>query len=228
MTDGLSARSEILARIQSANGLNHSLQNAEQAWQAIPREYRQAGALSAAGCIELLMDRLRDYGAGVYCVETAEIATLTAEILRGRGKKRILISKDVDPAWLTAADCAFVPDDLLSYEEIDRCDGVLTGCTAGIASTGTLALCHGGSSSGEANQRLGQGRRAITLIPDYHLCILQAGDVVETVPEAMRLLDLLKGQPITLVSGPSATADIEMTRIQGVHGPRTLDVVIVT
>ncbi len=110
----------------------------------------------------------------------------------------------------------FVQDENHSYDAMEACDGVLTGCSLAIASTGTLALCH----------QPGQGRRALTLIPDYHLCVVQASSVVETVPEAMQLLEPCKESPITLISGPSATADIEMTRIQGVHGPRILDVLL--
>jgi L-lactate dehydrogenase complex protein LldG len=94
---------------------------------------------------------------------------------------------------------------------------VLTGCTVAIATTGTLALCHTFDGS----------RRALTLLPDYHLCIVRASTIVETVPEGFRALEAHRLQPITLISGPSATADIEMTRIQGVHGPRVLDCVLV-
>jgi L-lactate dehydrogenase complex protein LldG len=93
---------------------------------------------------------------------------------------------------------------------------VLTGCAAAIAITGTLIICHDSA----------HGRRALTLLPDYHLCIVEASKIVETVPEGVRALEAQRVQPITFVSGPSATADIEMTRIQGVHGPRLLDVVI--
>jgi L-lactate dehydrogenase complex protein LldG len=103
------------------------------------------------------------------------------------------------------------------YSEIEACDGVLTGCTVAIATTGTLALCHTANGS----------RRALTLLPDYHLCIVDASRIVETVPEGFRELESHRLQPITLISGPSATSDIEMTRIQGVHGPRVLDCVII-
>lgn len=252
MTETLNSRSEILARIRSAIGRERSPQNAEDAWQAIPRHYRQSSALAPAGCIDLLSERLRDYGAGVHPSQPAQVALTVADILRHRNKKRVLVSPDIDPAWLPEGEWTFVHDGMMSYDDMDNCDGVMTGAAVAIAATGTLGLCHGGGGdpspgnaglstspslrsgsgrddrlSGDPGEQLGQGRRATTLIPDYHLCIVRASDVVETVPEAMSVLEKYKRQPITLVSGPSATADIEMTRIQGVHGPRTLDVVIV-
>jgi len=132
-------------------------------------------------------------------------------------KQKILVSSDVDSNWLSQKGPKFVYDNAFSYPEIETCDGVLTGCTVAIATTGTLALCH--TSNG--------CRRALTLLPDYHLCIVRASRIVETVPEGFSALGPYRLQPITLISGPSATADIEMTRIQGVHGPRVLDCVIV-
>ena len=111
----------------------------------------------------------------------------------------------------------FIPDDNLTYEQLNSNDGVLTTCTLGIALTGTIVL----ESSPE------QGRRATTLIPDYHLCVLRRRDIVEVVPEALLKLEGIKDRPLTFISGPSATVDIEMTRVRGVHGPRTLDVLVV-
>jgi len=105
----------------------------------------------------------------------------------------------------------------LSYEEIDRAEGVITGCVAAIAFTGTIILRHS----------LADGRRALTLIPDYHLCIVSTSQVVETVPEGFAMLKGMETMPLTTVSGPSATADIEMNRVKGVHGPRFLDVILV-
>lgn len=229
MTDALTARSEILARIRSAKTREAPLLSAETAWEAIPRDYRQTGALDLAGRIDLLVERLRDYGAGVYRTETPRLSATIAEILRQQNRNRILVPPDLDPSWLPADSIAgsiFMRDNALSYAELDGCDGVLTGCVVAIAATGTLGLCHG-PGDGIIGDHPGQGRRALTLIPDYHLCVVKAADVVESVPEAMRVLEPYKNQPITLISGPSATADIEMTRIQGVHGPRVLDVVII-
>lgn len=220
MLDPHGARAEILARIRSANrGGFADTRNlsAETAWRAIPRAYHETCSLPEAERIALFTERLREYGAGVYLSQPDRVGDTIAEILRKRDKYTILFSSDVDANWLLHDGCTFVSDDALSYADIEACDGVLTGCTAAIALTGTLALCHGA----------GHGRRVLTLLPDYHLCVVEAAAIVETVPEAMRVLEHYRLQPITLISGPSATADIEMTRIQGVHGPRVLDVVIV-
>jgi L-lactate dehydrogenase complex protein LldG len=111
----------------------------------------------------------------------------------------------------------FTADDNLPYDVLDRSEGVLTGCALAIARTGTIVLRHSSE----------EGRRALTLIPDYHLCVVYGRQVVETVPEAIREMLDFGTAPITTISGPSATSDIEMTRVKGVHGPRTLDVILV-
>ena len=228
MTDALNARSEILARIRSATGRDVPALSADAAWQAISRNYRQAGTLDLAGRIDLLIEQLRDYGAGVFRCESSQLAATIAEILAHQKKSKMLVSPDIDSLRLPYGhNVTFVADSGLSYANIDDCDGVLTGCMVAIAATGTLVLCHGAGSDTASGNQPGQGRRALTLIPDYHLCVVRASDLVETVPEAIHILDSYRKQPITFISGPSATADIEMTRIQGVHGPRVLDVVIV-
>ncbi len=214
------ARSEIFARIRSANSAAappERILTAEEAWQQIPRAYHATSSLSTTSRIDLFTERLREYGAGVYSASPTSIAATIADVLRQRSKYKILISSDIAPDWLPRDACTFVPDNTLSYVDIEACDGVLTGCAVAITVTGTLALCHDAA----------HGRRALTLLPDYHLCVVHAAAIVETVPEAIRTLEPYRTQPITLVSGPSATADIEMTRIQGVHGPRQLDIVIV-
>jgi L-lactate dehydrogenase complex protein LldG len=217
--DSLDARSEILDRIRSANRALFGTardQTPEQSWSAIPRAYRQDSSLTDAGRVQLLTERLLEYGAGVYRCQPAEVASNIADILRSRLKENILLSSDVDPHWLPDGP-TYVFDNGLSYSEIETCDGVLTGCTVAIAMTGTLALCHTSTGS----------RRALTLLPDYHLCVVDAASIVETVAEGFRALEPHRTEAITLISGPSATADIEMTRIQGVHGPRVLDCLIV-
>ena len=214
--DTRTARAEILSNIRSVTLMGIPAQTASEAWQTIPRSYRQSGVLDIADRIILLEERLHDYGAGVYQTTQSEVTKTVTAILMERSKKRMVAPIGIDPDWLPMG-FTFVSDDALSYNDLDACDGVLTGCTVAIATTGTLALCHGA----------GEGRRAITLIPDYHLCIVECSAVVETVSEAMHFLETWKKQPMTLISGPSATADIEMTRIQGVHGPRVLDVVLV-
>lgn len=210
-----SAREEILGRIRQ--GLGGEAKNRDGEYAAIARNYIRTGQLDAAACLDLFEERLRDYGAGVYRCAEQEIAPTLAKVLNGRGKKSVLVPEGLPNAWLPPAPPEFNREHASSYELLDRSEGVMTGCAAGIALTGTIILQHSARD----------GRRALTLIPDYHLCVVFAGQVVETVPEAIRgFADPAKG-PITTISGPSATADIEMTRIQGVHGPRTLDVILV-
>ncbi len=164
----------------------------------------------------MLRDRLDDYGCDVHrCVEE-EIATHVDDILGARGKKRLLITPEIPAEWLPA-NYEFVDGSGLNPHELDRTEGVLTRCALASAATGTIVLRHAAET----------GRRAMTLVPDYHLCIVFENQVVELVPEAIRRIRAYAQAPLTTISGPSATSDIEMTRIQGVHGPRTLDVLIV-
>jgi L-lactate dehydrogenase complex protein LldG len=127
-----------------------------------------------------------------------------------------VIPLDLPREWLPETVEAVV-DAGLTNADLDRSEGVLTACSVAIASTGTIVLRHGPA----------EGRRALTLLPDYHLCVVFREQIVQTVPEAIRRIGELKPALVTTISGPSATADIEMTRVRGVHGPRTLDVVIV-
>jgi L-lactate dehydrogenase complex protein LldG len=170
--------------------------------------------------IELLEDRLRDYDARVIRVPEAEVAASAAKMFGERKVRRMVVPKGLRPEWMpggVASGVEFVFDEGLAAAELDRVDGVMTGATLAIAETGTVVL----------QNVAGQGRRAVTLVPDYHLCVVRVEDVVETVPEAMDRLQATAGLATTFVSGPSATADIEMTRIKGVHGPRFLDVILV-
>jgi L-lactate dehydrogenase complex protein LldG len=166
--------------------------------------------------LELLEDRLRDYDARVVRVGHTEVAAAAARMLEERKAKRMVVPAGLAPEWLPTR-VQFVVDDGLPAAKLDRVDGVMTGATLAIAETGTVVL----------QNVAGQGRRAVTLVPDYHLCVVRVEDVVETVPEAMERLQATAGLATTFVSGPSATADIEMTRIKGVHGPRFLDVILV-
>lgn len=228
------AKAEILRQIRAAISVSEPEAAGEEGrpseahaeWVAIPRAYRQQGSLDLAGRIALFSERLRDYGAGVFRCNSSQTADTLLEILRQRNCRKMLLSPDVNREWLPGdGEYEFVCGDALPYETISASDGVLTGCVTAIAETGTLGLCH--SAGYDEHAQKYQGRRALTLLPDYHLCIVQTSAIVETVPEAIRLLERVQMQPITLISGPSATADIEMTRIQGVHGPRSLDVLIV-
>lgn len=205
------AREAILRTIRFATGGASGARAAEYA--AIERQYRRAGELEPKALLECFIDRLHDYGSGIYRCTEGEIPQTVAQVLEQHGKTSLLVSDSAPSDWLPPS-FAFVQDTNLAYSAIDESEGVLTGCAAAIALTGTIVLRHTDE------------RRALTLIPDYHLCIVFEDQVVETVPEAMSIMRAFSRAPITTVSGPSATADIEMTRIKGVHGPRFLDVVL--
>jgi L-lactate dehydrogenase complex protein LldG len=190
---------------------------ADAAWGEIPRGYTRVGLKDAEARLELLEDRLRDYDAHVVRVGVDEIAGMVGAMLRERGKRRLVVPAGMADGVLPDG-FEFVVDDGLSAVEIDGFDGVVSESTLAIAETGTLVL----------QSVAGQGRRVLSLVPDYHLCLVQASEVVETVPEAMDWIRRRPAFATTFISGPSATADIEMTRIKGVHGPRFLDVIVVT
>lgn len=169
--------------------------------------------------IELFAHRVAEYKAWVgHCTATG-IAQAIAERLVIRGKKRMVIPSDLPDSWLSPG-VEFIRDTQLDRAVISDMDGVLSGAALGIAQTGTIVL-DGGKF---------QGRRMISLLPDYHLCVIRAQDIVGVVPEAFAQLATTRQtpmQPYTFISGPSATSDIELNRVEGVHGPRTLDVFIV-
>lgn len=215
-TSSNSAKTEILRRIRLARGGVADTNAVGTAWGDVAREYRREAALEPEAVLELLEDRLRDYDAHVMRVGRGDVAGAVAAMLAARGKRRMVVPAGVSAEWLPAG-FEFVVDEGMSALDLDGFDGVMTGSTVAIAETGTVVL----------QNVPGQGRRALTLVPDYHLCLVKAGDVVETVPEAMERLRRTAELPTTFFSGPSATADIEMTRIKGVHGPRHLDVVLI-
>jgi L-lactate dehydrogenase complex protein LldG len=215
MTVETGSKLEILRRIREANHASSGEEDARNAWNAVPRNYKRARVHQQEAMLDLLVDRLREYDATVIRSDRDHIAHHVALRLEERGKNRLVIPAGISTGWLPAR-FEFVLDEGLTSKELDMLGGVLTGSTLAIAETGTIVL-----------QNLpGQGRRAISLIPDYHLCLVCTEDVVETVPEAMKLLQNTATLATTFISGPSATADIEMTRIKGVHGPRTLDVLL--
>lgn len=215
-----SAKVEILRRIRMAKGGTSDASATEVAWNHVPREYRRETSLEASqqsgAVLNLLEDRLLDYDAHVVRVGRGNVAEAVAEILATRGKRRMVVPAGITAEWLPDG-FEFVVDEGMTAVELDEFDGVMTGSTVAIAETGTVVL----------QNVAGQGRRAVTLVPDYHLCLVNASDVVETVPEAMDRLRGTAELATTFFSGPSATADIEMTRIKGVHGPRYLDVVVI-
>jgi L-lactate dehydrogenase complex protein LldG len=210
------SREEILRRVRKATGGVSTAEVAQAGWSAVPRRYKREGVREREVVLELLEDRLRDYDATVVRCDRGDVAQSVAGRLSERGKMRMVVPAGVPAEWLPGG-FEFVVDEGLAPMELDGFDGVLTGATVAIAETGTVVL----------QNVAGQGRRAVTLVPDYHLCLVRMADVVETVPEAMDRLRTTAGLATTFVSGPSATADIEMTRIKGVHGPRFLDVILI-
>ena len=217
VVDSSAARAEILRRIRTANGGTAEAARANQQWGAIERGYRRSATRLRDEVLELLEDRLRDYDAHVERAAEGDVAVTVAKVLAGRGLSRIVVPRGLEQAWLPEG-FSFVVDEGLSAAELDGFDGVMTGAMVAIAETGSVVL----------QNVAGQGRRAVTLVPDYHLCLVRTEDVVETVPEAVERMLASSNLPTTFFSGPSATADIEMTRIKGVHGPRFLDVILLT
>jgi L-lactate dehydrogenase complex protein LldG len=211
-----SAREVVLGRIRVAVGGASSAEVVRAGWDGIRRGYQRSARRERGEVIDLFEDRLRDYDAQVVRVSRGEVASAAAKMLAGRGVRRLVVPAGLR-GDLMVDGYEFLVDEGLAAAELNAVDGVVTECTLGIAETGTIVL----------QTKPGQGRRAISLVPDYHLCLVETRDVVETVPEAMDKLAATAGLATTFISGPSATADIEMTRIKGVHGPRFLDVILV-
>lgn len=193
------ARTEILARIRAAQPDGPT---------AVPREYRQA---QGAGDLERFAERVSDYRAGVHRGRGDPSAAAT-EILRARGLNRIVVPTGFPTQWLPQVELVFEPVELAT---LDAVGAVLTTCAVAIAETGTVVLDAGP----------GMGPRQLSLVPDYHLLLVRPEQILAGVPDAVAALDPLR--PLTWISGPSATSDIELNRVEGVHGPRTLDVLIV-
>lgn len=167
--------------------------------------------------MDLLAENLADYRAIVHRATEDELPYVVKRLLAARGSRSVLVPPGLPPAWMSAADPTQVHDRAVSTpRELDEVESVVTGCALAVAETGTIVL-DGGAD---------QGRRRITLIPDHHICVVRVPDqVVASVPQAMERLDPTR--PLTWISGPSATSDIELDRVEGVHGPRTLEVVLV-
>ncbi|MFI5760912.1 lactate utilization protein C [Streptomyces sp. NPDC051563] len=206
----MSSREQILARIRRA--LPEPRPDT-----AIPRDYLPFhGARTPAETVDLLAANLTEYRAKVHRVGEDGIAVLLARLLAERGASSVLVPPGLPPYWTAAVDATRVHDRTDSTpHQLDSVDSVVTGCALAIAETGTIVL-DGGPE---------QGRRRITLVPDHHICVVRVpGQVVDSVPQALPLLDPTR--PLTWISGPSATSDIELDRVEGVHGPRTLEVVL--
>ncbi|MBT2403213.1 MULTISPECIES: LUD domain-containing protein [unclassified Streptomyces] len=206
----MSSRDRILGRIRRASTGPEV---------AVPRDYlRVHGTRTPQETADLLAANLAEYRAKVHRTGEDGLAMLLMRLLAERGARTVLVPPGLPPYWLSAADPTRVHDRAVSTaRELDGVDSVVTGCALAVAETGTIVL-DGGPE---------QGRRRITLIPDHHICVVRVPDqVVDSVPQALERLDPTR--PLTWISGPSATSDIELDRVEGVHGPRTLEVVLLT
>jgi L-lactate dehydrogenase complex protein LldG len=207
-----SGRDAILARIREAIRDAPSLPEAE-------RSYRRRSERSPGEIASLFAERVSEYRADAVHARAGVVGEVVAERCRRRGVERLAVPEGLPEAWRPQGP-ELIPGHGLGPSELDAVGGVLSGCAVAIAETGTIVLDGG----------VAQGPRALTLVPDYHLCVVGAEQIVELVPEAVERLGpaVRRGRPLTFVSGPSATSDIELDRVEGVHGPRMLDVVIVS
>ena len=206
------ARAAVLGRIRAATR-GEALEEV-----AVPRAYAMRSALAPDACVDRFAERVAEYRASVHRIAEAEIAQRVVVLARERGARRLVVAPGVPEAWRPDG-LELVADRALAAPALDRVDGVLSGCALAVAETGTIVL-DGAALS---------GRRALTLVPDWHACVVRAEQVVGSVPEAVAAMGeaAAAGRPLTLVSGPSATSDIELRRVEGVHGPRLLDVLLV-
>ncbi len=212
------AREEILARIRAATGPSAPPGEVDAAYAALPRGYRRAHHDPAeTDIVALFAERAADYRAVVERVPAAGLPAAVAGVLAG--VSAFVVPAGLPPQWLAGlpgqvAERIVRDDPPLSARDLDRVFGVITGCAAAIAETGTIILDHGP----------GQGRRALSLVPDFHLVVVGAGQIAADIADALDGLD--PARPHTLISGPSATSDIELIRVEGVHGPRNLHILI--
>ena len=215
------AREEILARIRAATGAATGSAatpaEVDAAYAALPRSYQRAHHDGDTDIVALFAERAADYRAVVERVPAADLAGAIARVLAGI--PQFVVPDGLPPEWLAelpgpVADKIVRDDPPMSARDLDRIFGVVTGCAVAIAETGTIVLDHG----------LGQGRRALTLVPDFHLVVVRADQVAADIADALARLD--PARPHTLISGPSATSDIELIRVEGVHGPSNLHILI--
>lgn len=202
------ARAQILARVRSALGDRPAVPE-------VPWTYGRPVGTGGLGLVDRFVERVADYRATIERVGDAGVGEAIALALRGL--RKVVADGVVREAWPDSAD--WVGDDGLTASRLDAVDAVVTTATVAVANTGTIVLSHGP----------GQGRRALSLVPDIHVCVVRADQIVDDIPKAVaRLMDLgLHTRPLTWISGPSATSDIELDRVEGVHGPRTLHVIVV-
>lgn len=220
----MSAREDVLAAVRAALGRGGPGSAVDGRVRVeVPRTYRTATGTSPGSpeALELLEHRLLDYRARVVVCRAEQVAATVAGELTGATV--VAVPPGLSRAWVEAARGAGAtvltdePDRPLTAGRLDAAHAVVTGCRVAVADTGTIVLDAGPD----------QGRRVLTLLPDRHVCVVRADQVVGSVPEAVRLLEDHPERPLTWISGPSATSDIELVRVEGVHGPRDLRVVLV-
>jgi L-lactate dehydrogenase complex protein LldG len=199
----MNSKKLILGRVRAALGED------APAAAPVPRDYRRGGAKAD---LDLLVERLVDYKAAVH--RASGEGALPGVIGEIRGTGVLVVPPGLPAAWLPPGVSALVDDGGLPVDRIAAPDGVVTGAAVAVAETGTIVL----------DASPDQGRRIITLLPDLHICVLRPEQVVQSVPEAVARLDARR--PLTWISGPSATSDIELDRVEGVHGPRNLHVIL--
>jgi L-lactate dehydrogenase complex protein LldG len=215
----MSSRDEVLGRIRAALG-DAPRPDVDAAYQELPRPYLRAHHDPAGhDIVALFAERAADYRAVVERLPEAEVPDAVARVLAERAREagagaEFALPDGFPPEWIPAGVTVVRDEPPLSAAQLDRLAGVVTGCAVAIAETGTIVLDHGPA----------QGRRALTLVPDFHLVIVRAGQVSADLPDSFGRLG--PGRPHTLISGPSATSDIELTRVEGVHGPRTLHILL--
>ena len=209
------SRSKVLQHVRAATKNAAHSSDVAAAYQELPRTYVCNGRKSSAERVALMIERLREYDADVVETGPDGLAGAIAAQLRASGRQIFAAPKGLPAEWM-ADGFDWKIDHDLSAAAVEACEGVVTGASCGVADSGTIVLHHGVS----------EGRRIITLLPDWHLCILYASQIVETLPEYFAGCGDAPALA-TYISGPSATADIEMTRIKGVHGPRYLNVIVV-
>jgi L-lactate dehydrogenase complex protein LldG len=212
------SRDAVLGRIRTALKDVPATETPEDV--KIDRSYLTVDPSPRADLIHQFIERVREYRAKVKTTIAEDLPRAIAESCAERGIRKLVVPADLPEGWAPAG-LTLVREPGLTIDDLEHSDGVLTACALGIAQTGTVVLDSGP----------GQGRRAITLLPDYHLCVIREDQVVGLVPEAVAQLQSAAAspdRPITFISGPSATSDIELNRVEGVHGPRTLEVIVVT
>lgn len=211
MAESVSAvRAAILGRIRAANSAIDAMACRAE-YEAITRTYQQSARMDRRSILNTFAERLREYDARVHKATSATVGGIIGEVLQTHGQRSVVVANEFPQQWLPES-LRWKPEAAADIEALNAIEAAIVTCEIAIAHTGTIVL---------------KGSRKVTLLPDFLLCVVGENQVVETVPEAIAHLQPFAADPLTFVSGPSATADIEMTRVRGVHGPRFLEVVLV-